>query len=322
MRAIRIVETGVLATVQDEGRFGLRDRGVPVCGAMDRQALRLGNLMSGNYPGAAAIEITMGGFIAQFQGEACFALTGAKTEARINGRPLGDWNRHFAKNGDIIETGNPVSGLRTYLCVRGGIDVAPVMGSRSTFLKGRLGGLKGRALEREDLLFLGAPSPDGTQGPVLEFPAGLIPAYSESVVLRVLPGPQAGRITPRGIKTLYSSEYVVSSRSDRMGSILAGPAVELQCGADIISDGAYPGAVQIPGNGQPVLLGNDCQTTGGYVKAASVIEVDLPLAGQLAPGARVRLREVSFDEARLAYLKNEYLLKRLCESIAKAGGEK
>lgn len=187
-----------------------------------------------------------------------------------------------------------------------------VMGSRSTFLKGGLGGLKGRPLRRADLLFFFEPAaPGGEEAPSPELPSELIPKYCENAVLRVLAGPQIGRLSPRGIKTLFSSQYVVSSRSDRMGSILCGPAVELNCGGDIISDGAFPGAVQIPGDGQPVVLGNDCQTTGGFVKAAAVIEVDLPLAAQMGPGATVGFVEVSLDEARLAYLKNEYMLRHM-----------
>lgn len=320
MRAIRIIEPGTLATVQDRGRFGFRDRGVPVSGAMDRQALRLGNLLAGNGFDAACIEITMGGFAVEFKGGAHFALTGAETAAKLNGRPLASWRRHFAQKGDIIETGPPVSGLRTYLAVEGGIDVSPVMGSRSTFLRGGLGGLEGRALRKGDVLFLGAPAREETSVPILELPAELVPAYSTNVVLRVLPGPQIDRISHRGINTFFSSEYVVSSRSDRMGSLLTGPAVDLKCGGDIISDGAFPGAVQVPGNGQPVILGSDCQTTGGYVKAATVIEVDMSFAGQLGPGATVRFVAVSLDDARLAYLKNEYMLRRLYEKSTKAGG--
>jgi biotin-dependent carboxylase-like uncharacterized protein len=288
---------------------------------MDRQAFRLGNLLAGNCFDAASIEITMGGFVAEFQEDGHFALTGAETGARLNGRKLAGWRRHFARKGEIIETELPVSGLRTYLAVHGGIDVPAIMGSRSTFLRGGFGGLEGRALGRGDVLFLGDTARH-TVIQIYELPAELVPRYSGSTVLRVLPGPQIERLSPGGIDTFFSSQYVVSSRSDRMGSILCGPAVGLDRGADIISDGAFPGAVQVPGNGQPVVLGNDCQTTGGYVKAASVIDMDLSSAAQLPPGATVRFAAVSLDEARLAYLKNEYMLKRLCEKSVRTGGGK
>ena len=317
MRAITIIEPGPLATVQDKGRFGFRHCGVPVCGAMDPQALRLANLLAGNRADAACIEITMGGFSARFQVDAHFALAGARSPARLNGGAVSSWRRCFARKGEMIEIGLPLNGFRTYLAVEGGLDVSPVMGSRSTFLKGGLGGLEGRALRKEDVLFLG-PAVSG--GAISEIPAELIPACSDKTVLRALAGPQIDRLSPCGMQTFWGSEYVVLSRSDRMGSLLCGPAVELECGADIISDGAFPGAVQIPGNGQPVVLGCDCQTTGGYVKAASVIAVDLPGLGQLGPGATVRFARVGLDEARLAYLKNEYLLGRLFEKSHEAGG--
>ncbi len=306
--------------MQDQGRFGFRDSGVPVCGAMDRQALRLANLLAGNGAHAACIEITLGGFAAQFLCDARFALTGAKTLAQCGGSPLPFWEVHFARKGEIIQTGPPVSGIRTYLAVQGGIDVPELMGSRSTFLRGNLGGFEGRSLRREDLLFVGEPGKTGPSFPVFKLPPELVPIYSANARLRVLPGPQIERLTPEGLQTLFSSEYVVSNRSDRMGAMLCGPAVELSRGGDIISEGAFPGAVQIPGNGQPVLLGSDCQTTGGYVKCAAVIEVDLPVAAQLGPGNTVGFVEVSLDEARSAYLKNEYLLARLYENSAKAGG--
>ena len=322
MKALRIIEPGLLATVQDRGRFGYRDRGVPVCGAMDRQAFRLANLLAGNPSDLACIEITLGGFVARFEEEARFALTGADTRARLGGRNISAWRRHFARKGEVLVTEPPATGLRTYLGVSGGIEVSPVMGSRSTFLMGGLGGLAGRALKKGDLLSLGEAAGDKDLTFYPELPPELIPAYSGNATLRVLPGPQVRRLSARGLKTFFASEYTVSSRSDRMGSILSGPAVELDRGADIVSEGAWPGAVQVPGNGRPVILGNDCQTTGGYVKAASVIEVDLSLAAQLAPGATVRFAQVGLDEARLAYLKNEYMLQRLYEKRFMTGGGK
>ncbi|MGC9197141.1 MAG: biotin-dependent carboxyltransferase family protein, partial [Syntrophobacteraceae bacterium] len=171
MRAIRIIEPGPLATVQDQGRFGFRDRGVPVCGAMDGQALRLANLLAGNGAHAACIEITLGGFEAQFLCDAHFALTGAKTAATCEGRPLSTWETHFAREGQIIQTGPALSGMRTYLAVEGGMDVPELLGSRSTFLRGNLGGFKGRSLRREDLLFLGDPGKTGASFAVFELPA-------------------------------------------------------------------------------------------------------------------------------------------------------
>jgi len=315
LRAIRIIEPGPLATVQDLGRFGFRDKGVPMSGAMDQQALRIGNLLVGNPIGAACIEITLSGFRAEFQCGVHFALCGADIVARLDGHTLPNWTCHFAGESAIIELGPLATGSRTCLVIQGGIDVPPVMGSRSTFLRGRFGGFQGRPLREGDLLRLGDP----VGRPISDFPAGLIPPYSTRPVLRALPGPQDDCISPRGLETFFSREYEVSSRSDRMGSVLVGPVVEHKWGGDIISDGTCPGAVQAPGNGQPLILGNDCQTTGGYVKVATVIAADLSLAGQLGPGVRVRFQKVGLDQARLAYLRNEYLLRNFYEKYGKPG---
>jgi len=313
MRTLRIIEPGPLSTVQDLGRFGFRDKGVPSSGAMDRQALRVGNLLVGNPVGTACIEITLGRFLAEFQCEVHFAVTGPQTAVSLDGRSLPNWTCCFAKQSSVIELGSPVTGSRTCLVIQGGIDVPPVMSSRSTFLRGRFGGLQGRPLQKGDFLNLGDPA----GRPIYELPEGLIPPYSDNPVLRVVTGPQDDCITTRGIETFFSEEFVVSSRSDRMGSILSGPIIEHRWGGDIISDGACPGAVQVPGSGQPLILGNDCQTTGGYAKVATVIAQDLSLAGQLRPGARVRFEKVSLDQARLAYLRNEYLLRNFYENYGK-----
>ncbi len=314
MRAILIIDPGPLATVQDLGRFGFRDKGVPMSGAMDQQALRIGNLLVGNPVGAACIEITLGGFRARFQSRVHFAVTGPPAGANLNGSPLPVWTCCFAEKDSVIELYAPEFGSRSCLSIQGGIDVPPVMGSRSTFLRGRLGGFHGRPLQKGDSLYLGDP----VGKPVYEFPEGLIPPYSGRPVLRALPGPQDDCLSAKGLETFFSSEFEVSSRSDRMGSVMSGPMIEHKRGGDIISDGTCPGAVQVPGGGLPVILGNDCQTTGGYVKAATVIAADLPLAGQLKPGLGVRFVRVNFDQARLAYLKNEYLIRNFYEKHGKS----
>ena len=278
-------------------------------GAMDQQALRVGNLLVGNPDGAAAIEITLGGFRAEFPCGMHFALTGTETDARLNGRSVPNWECHQALSGDVLELGTANPGTRTYLAVEGGIMVPSVMGSRSTFLGGGFGGFHGRALRKNDVLSIGDP----TGSPILNLPIALIPPYSAHPTVRVLAGPQDDLVTRSGLDTFFSSEYVVTARSDRMGSVLAGPRVEHRFGGDIISDGTCPGAVQVPGNGQPIILTADCQTTGGYVKIATVIASDLPLIAQLGPGSRLRFQRVNLDEARLPYLKNEFLLRSLNE---------
>ena len=327
LRSITVLEPGPLATVQDRGRFGFRAMGVPLSGAMDFHALRVGNLLVGNSDAEAGIEITMGGFRAQFRCAADFALSGAERASHLNGEPIAFWRAYRAQDGDLLTVGEmsstPVfggqlehnsgvvtarAGLRIYLAVSGGIDVPSVMGSRSTYLRGGFGGLGGRGLLPGDILWLGDQVWNVR---VKTAPAELIPRYSFYPALRAILGPQDERVQDEGKSAFFSGVYEVTPRADRMGVVLAGPRVELFGGADIISDGTCPGAVQVDGSLQPTILGADCQTAGGYVKIATVISADLPLVAQLAPGDRVRFEPISLWQAREIYLRNEYLIRTL-----------
>ncbi len=307
MKALRILEPGPLATIQDLGRRGYRDRGVPLSGAMDQTALRVANGLVGNAPQAAGIEITAGGFRAELTGEVRFAVTGPEIEIRVNQEAIPPWTTCTASGGDILTVGLAKQGLRAYLALSGGIDVPPVMGSRSTYLRGGFGGFRGRALMKGDILAI-ARTP-GPPFPMRRAPSSLIPPYSEHPKLRVVLGPQDDYITPDGLALFLGEKYAVTARCDRMGILLEGPRIAHRFGADIISDGTLPGAVQVPGNGQPALLGADCQTTGGYVKVATVISSDLPLVAQIVPGGTVSFETVTLLQAREITLKREYQLR-------------
>jgi biotin-dependent carboxylase-like uncharacterized protein len=310
--ALRILEAGPLATIQDLGRWGHRDRGVPLSGAMDPQGLRLANALVGNGGGAAAVEITWGGFKAELAADLHFAVTGAALDAALNGRHVPLWTTCRGSRGDILTLGFASTGLRSYLAISGGIDVPLVMGSRSTYTRGQFGGFLGRALVRGDLLEAG-PAPDPPPS-IRSVPDRLIPPHDCRPGLRCVPGPQEDLFTIQGMETFFQQPYAVTDRCDRMGIVLQGPRITHRDGPDIISDGTIPGAVQVPGSGQPMLLGADCQTTGGYAKIATVITADLPLVAQLTPGTQVRFTAVSLLEAREIYLKREYQLRRFCES--------
>ena len=309
MRTISILEAGPLATIQDRGRFGFRDRGVPVSGAMDQQALVVGNLLVGNDVGAAAIEVTLGGFRAEFLCATHFAVTGSDQAPRLNHAPIANWTCQHASKGDVLSLDYARFGLRSYLAVAGGIAVPEMMGSRSTYLRGGFGGHQGRALQKGDILPLG----ENFGKPIFAFHAGLIPPYSEQPTLRVVPGPQDDYVTTKGMETFLSSLYEVTTRLDRMGVALAGPLIELRRGADIISDGTCAGAVQVHGNQQPTILAADCQTVGGYVKIATVISTDLPLLAQLAAGAKVHFASIDLLQTREIYLKNQFRLRNFHE---------
>ncbi len=307
MKALRILEPGPLATIQDLGRRGYRDLGVPLSGAMDQMALSIANGLVGNERRAAGIEITAGGFRAELTADVQLALTGAEMDVRVNRETIPLWTGFAASRGDILTVGFAGTGLRAYLAISGGVDVPLVMGSRSTYLRGGFGGFQGRALMKGDMVAIGhAPA---TPSPRRKAPPGLIPPYSDHPTLRVVLGPQDDYITAEGLTVFLGEEYTVTARCDRMGILLEGPRIAHRRGADIISDGTLPGAVQVPGNGQPALLGADCQTTGGYVKAATVISSDLPLAAQIVPGGTVRFEAVTLLQAREIYLKREYQLR-------------
>ena len=295
--ALSVVEPGLLTTVQDLGRYGAQRLGIPVSGAMDQRSLILANLLVGNDPTAAGLEATLKGPELLALQESCIAVTGAEASPRLNGRPFPMWAATRVRPGDRLSIGQATRGLRCYLSVAGGIEVPQVLGSRSTYLPGRLGGMEGRALQAGDLL------PAGSQPRPLETIEGrtirpeLIPAFSREVTLRVILGPQDQLFTPEGIAMFLNEPYTVTPQADRMGYRLSGPAIRHSSGHDIISDGTALGSVQVAGDQQPIILLADRQTTGGYPKIATVISVDCPLVAQARPGAQIRFQSVTLSEA-------------------------
>jgi biotin-dependent carboxylase-like uncharacterized protein len=306
LKAIRIIDPGPFSTVQDSGRFGLQDRGVPVSGAMDLQALRIANILAGNRDTTAGIEITWGGFCAEFLASAQIAVAGADPKPMMNGQSFSCWSGISARKGDILEMGFAESGCRTYLALSGGVDVPEVMGSRSTYVRGGFGGFMGRSLQKGDILSLGQRE----NSPVSDCPRALIPGYSDHPVLRVTLGPQADALTPESLCRFLSSPFLVTDRCDRMGCSLKGPVLAHRQKADIVSDGTAFGAVQVPGNGQPIILLADRQTIGGYAKPATVISVDLPFLAQLVPGSSVHFEAVSLWTARELAVNAEYRFQK------------
>jgi biotin-dependent carboxylase-like uncharacterized protein len=307
---MRIIKPGPLTTVQDLGRLGYQDRGVPVSGAVDQYALRLGNRIVGNREGEAALEITLGGLEAEFLQEASFALTGAESAARLNKEAVSFWRKVAASKGDRLIIDHSRNGARIYLALAGGIDVPKVMGSKSTYLRGGFGGYQGRALRKGDSIDCG-PTREAVLG---EIPLELRPAYSLNPTLRVVLGPQNEEITDQGLFIFQSSPYVLTRQMDRMGCRLEGARITHRRGADIISDGTSFGSIQVPGNGQPIILLADRQTTGGYVKIASVIAVDWPLIAQALPGRTVRFETIGLKEAQERFFQRESALARFLKA--------
>ncbi len=308
---LSVLDGGLLTTVQDLGRRGYERFGVPVAGAVDPFALRAANLLVGNPPGAAALEITIAGPRLLADDDCLIAVAGADLSLRVHGWDLPPWAAILVRRGWTIEFGRRQAGCRAVLAVAGGIDVPAVMGSRSTYLPGRFGGLEGRPLRSGDTLPVGAAAPDilAAAGRCLD--PSVLPHYSDSPTVRVVLGPQDDRFTAEGLATFLSSEYQVSGTSDRMGCRLEGPVIAHGGPAEIISDGIPLGAVQVPADGRPIVLLADRQTTGGYPKIATVISADIPLLAQCVPGqSRVRFAASSVEEAQAVYRRQIAALYR------------
>ena len=299
---IRVIQPGMLTTVQDEGRSGYLAFGMPRAGVMDRYAARIANLLCGNPLAAAVLEMTIIGGSYCFESAARIAVCGAAMPLQLNGEPIEAWAAVDVTGGDVLEIGAATAGCRAYLAVAGGFEVALVMGSRSTYYRAGIGGFAGRALKSGDVLHRGTPIPFAA-APV-QLPAGLIPEYSSEVEIRVMSGPQTNLFSAAGLNTLLTTTYTVSNEADRMGYRLEGEKIEHLNGPDIVSDALTPGAIQVPSSGQPIVMMVDCGTTGGYAKIATVIGPDLAKVAQTKPQDILRFVSCS-DEAAVQALRQE-----------------
>jgi biotin-dependent carboxylase-like uncharacterized protein len=297
--ALFVVEPGLLTTVQDRGRFGLQRVGVPPSGPLDRAAFVVANRLVGNPDGAAALECTIKGPQLEVRHDAVVAVAGAPMGLTINGQDAPSWTAVRVRPGDVLAFQMAQAGCRAYLAVAGGIDVPLALGSRATYLRGRLGGQGGRALQKGDALPVGPPPAGGVrEGRTV--PPALRPAYPAERECRVILGPQDDRFTAEGIRAFLEGPYDVTPQADRMGYRLKGPEITHARGHDIVSDGIPLGGIQVPGERQPIVLLVDRQTTGGYTKIATVIGADIGAIGQTRPGQRIRFRQVTLEEAHAA----------------------
>lgn len=296
---IRVIRPGFLTTVQDLGRVGFQRYGVSVSGAMDPLAMRIGNRLVGNPDRAAGLEVTLQGLELQFETDAVIAVTGGNLSPSLDGVAIPNWTAVAVKARARLSFAARCSGGRAYLTVAGGIDIPPVLGSRSTHIQSGTGGLQGRALAKQDLLYSGRPPSNSSRFIGQTIPPDILPMYSPAPILRVVAGPQHDLFAAaETLQALVSGHYTLTTQSDRMGYRLAGPALTHLDRADIASDATPLGAIQVPADQQPILLMADRQTTGGYPKIAVVISADIPAAAQLVPGDRLRF---SFVDAKEAY---------------------
>ncbi len=288
--AIRAAGPGT--TLQDGGRHGYLRYGVSAAGPMDWIAHVRANTLAGNPENAGAIEVGLGGIELQAEGgEVYLGFAGAPFAAALNGRPLPAAGRVRLALDDRFAVKAGASGAWFYLSPAGGFDMAPVMGSLSTSLRSGIGGLNGRALAAGDRLALRGSQAVPELGFKEQAPARTNP-------LRVLLGPQDDYFSPAGLKTFFTGSYRLSARSDRMGYRLEGPAVEHAKGFNIVSDGIALGAIQIPGDGKPIVLMADRQSTGGYPKLGYVIRADIGRLAQCRAGDAVQFESVAIETAR------------------------
>jgi antagonist of KipI len=290
---IRIVDPGPQTTVQDLGRVGHLRYGIPPSGPLDVRAFVIANRLVGNADGAAALEATVLGPRFTVETACAIAVTGADAPVTINGAAAEAWTTLPLAAGDAVRIGAARAGVRVYVAFAGGLDVPPVLGSRATYLRGRLGGLQGRSLKRDDVL----RSFPVTPPPIRRLPESAIPPLEREPEIRVVLGPQADRFTAEGVAAFLGGAYEMLPQSDRMGARLSGPRIAHARGHDIISDGIALGSVQVPGDGQPIVLLVDRQSTGGYTKVATVGSFDIGRIGQVKPGYRLRFLAVDVAEA-------------------------
>ncbi len=295
---LEIIETGGLVTVQDAGRRGWQKFGVPVSGPIDWFAFRAANRLAGNSPNAAALEIGFGDVTLRAQRDCVVAVTGTGFVASTFVWTFPLWTSFYVRNGGLINITKQGDGNWAYLAVAGGIEITPVLGSCSTNIRAGLGS----KLQAGDSLIIGKPSRSLDELAARTFSPEKQPAYFSSPVIEVIQGPQCDWFPQEGLDTFLNCEYEVSPSSDRMGYRLEGPSIAHTRGADLLSEGMVAGSVQIPANGQPIVMMADCPTTGGYPKIANVVRADLPALAQVPPReGRIRFRVTTVEKAQSRY---------------------
>ncbi|HYH22279.1 MAG TPA: biotin-dependent carboxyltransferase family protein [Azospirillum sp.] len=323
--AFKVLHPGLLTTVQDLGRPGYFHLGIPMSGAMDRYALRAANLLVGNHEGAAVLETVFMGPQLEFEVDAVVAVTGADLPARVDGEPHPAWTAFPVRAGQVLSFDYLKGGARAYIAISGGIDTPPVLGSRSTYIIGALGGYHGRALAVGDMVPLGTPHAAVRHG--TEVPEHLRRPAGANMELRVLPGLYWRLITEEAGRNFFEDEWKVAPEADRMGYRFRGgrPLTfnprEQPFGAGSnpsnIVDACYSyGSIQVPGGTEPIVLHRDAVSGGGYFTLGAVISADMDLIGQMQPHTKVRFVKVDMEQALAARAEQSRMLAGLREALA------
>ncbi len=306
---LTIIRAGICTTIQDAGRQGWRQYGIGTGGALDNPAMQTANLLVGNQPDSAVLEITLGRFCAEFRRDGWLALTGADCQAQLDGRPVWTGWRVPVKKGQRLTLDVPQRGMRSYLAVGGGFRLEALLGSCSTDLNAGFGGLDGRALKDGDKLPLTGDRPD--------FHSSVgVRQLLWSNRLRALPGPEYHEFNHESQQAFWRTAWQLSPQSNRMGYRLQGRKLVRKQQRDLLSHGLMPGVVQVPPGGQPIVLMADAQTTGGYPRIATIIEADLYHLAQLRPGSPLHFVFCTLQEAQQAKQQQQRSLDQMKWGLA------
>ena len=311
--SVTVLSPGLLTTVQDMGRVGYQQFGVPVSGVMDPRAAAIANILVGNEEDEAVLECTMLGPKLRFDRDNYIAITGGDLGPALDGRSVPNYSALPVQAGQVLSFSGPRTGCRAFIAFSGGLDIPVVMGSRSTYLKAKIGGMDGRRLETGDVIAFRAPRTELNNVRERSLAPEFVPR--EVYTLRVVPGPQDDCFVPEGLALFFAQPYTVTREFDRMGCRLEGPMIRHKGSGDIISDGIAFGAIQVPDSGQPIIMMADRQTTGGYTKIANVITADFRILGQLKAGDKVHFEAVSVAQAQEALLTQRAALRWLRRSM-------
>ncbi|PIE25059.1 MAG: allophanate hydrolase [Neptuniibacter caesariensis] len=292
MSGFRVIQPGILTLIQDAGRFGHHRIGLTTGGPLDEEAFKWANRLVDNPLQATALEISIGGLVLESQINTCLVLTGADMPLKINGIAQDRWHACSVKEGDRIEVGYAHQGARAYLAVSGGFQIEHSFSSSATVTREGIGGLNGDKLQPDDYL----SCIEIKNRKAFRLAEQHRPTYPDQISLHVVTGYQQASFSSVAQRLFFSSEYEVTEHADRMGYRLSGPKIQSSC-KGILSEGICHGAIQIPADGQPIVLLNDRQTIGGYPKIGSVISLDTARMAQLLPGGTVSFAEISIDDA-------------------------
>jgi biotin-dependent carboxylase-like uncharacterized protein len=293
-----VKKPGLFSTIQDNGRMFYQKYGISQSGALDDYSFKISNMLVGNNLDEAVLELTLfGGEFEVIEG-GTIAIAGTNMSPKVNNKQVPMWETLELSKGDILSLGFAKEGCRAYIALGGGIDVPIVLGSRSTYIRGKIGGLNGAILKEGDIISSFKASPLSKK---YRLPLEFLPKYLEDNTVRVVLGPQINYFTKKGAITFLTEKFIFTNDINRMACRLDGESIEHKGSGNIVSDGTPNGAIQVPENGKPIILLNDRQTTGGYPKIACVISVDIQKIAQAKPGDTVRFKAISVPKAHFIY---------------------